>query len=62
MELPALIPTYLVGHGIATLGAIILFLIRNEHRITKVETAFNLLKESHDTLTNHGTKPHADQP
>lgn len=58
MDLTAAIQTYLVIHGVSTVGAIVVFLIRNEHRITKVETSLGSLKESHDTLTDHGTIRH----
>ena len=49
---------YLIIHAIITLGALIGFLIRNEHRITAIEVNFKNLKNSHDILTNHGTLPH----
>lgn len=49
---------YLAIHGITTVGAIIIFLIRNEHRITKTETRLDYLEKSHDTLTAKGTAPH----
>uniref|UniRef100_A0A6H1ZW90 YvrJ family protein n=1 Tax=viral metagenome TaxID=1070528 RepID=A0A6H1ZW90_9ZZZZ len=58
MDLSAAIQTYLVIHGVSTVGAVIVFLIRNEHRITKLETSLNNLKESHDALTDHGTIRH----
>lgn len=58
MDLTNAILTYLIIHGVSTIGAIMLFLIRNEHRITKVETFLNNLKESHDILTDHGTIRH----
>lgn len=54
----AAIQTYLVVHGITTVGAIIVFLIRNEHRITRLESNFTNLKNSHDALTNRGTIRH----
>lgn len=49
---------YLIIHGVSTIGLIVIFLIRNEHRVTKVETTLNNLKESHDALTSHGTIQH----
>jgi hypothetical protein len=49
---------YLIIRGIITVGVVISFLIRNEHRITKLEVEHNNLKDSHDTLTSHGTIPH----
>ena len=49
---------YLIIHGVSTIGLIVIFLIRNEHRVTKVETTLNNLKESHDALTSHGTIHH----
>jgi len=52
------IEIYLVAHAATTLGALIGFLIRNEHRVTKLETSLSALKESHDTLTNKGTSRH----
>ena len=52
------IQTYLIVHGISTIGAVIVFLIRNEHRITKLETTLNNLKDSHDQLTDYGTIGH----
>ena len=58
MDLTAAIQTYLVIHGISTIGAVLVFLIRNEHKVTKLETTLNNLKESHDTLTEHGTIGH----
>ena len=58
MDLTAAIQTYLLVHGVSTVGAVVIFLIRNEHRITKLETSFNNLKETHDRLTDHGTVPH----
>ena len=54
----AAIQTYLIAHGVSTVGAIIVFLVRNEHRVTKLETSLNNLKESHDVLTDHGTIRH----
>ncbi len=56
--LPSYIEAYLAIHGVSTIGAIIIFLIRNEHRLTKLETSHQLLKESHDAMTNIGTKGH----
>ena len=58
MDLTAAIQTYLVVHGLSTVGAIVIFLVRNEHRITKLETSFNNLEKTHDWLTNYGTNPH----
>ena len=50
--------SYLIIHGITTVGTMMLFLIRNEHRITKMETRLDYLEKSHDTLTARGTTPH----
>lgn len=58
MNLTTAIETYLLVHGLSTIGAVVIFLIRNEHRVTKLETTLNNLKESHDTLTDHGTIGH----
>lgn len=58
MILTTSIIAYLIIHGISTIGAIIIFLIRNEHRITKLETSLDNLKQSHDKLTDYGTNPH----
>lgn len=58
MDLTAAIQTYLLVHGLSTIGAVVIFLVRNEHRVTKLETSFNNLKETHDRLTNHGTIGH----
>lgn len=58
MDLSTAIQTYLIVHGISTVGAVIVFLIRNEHRITKLETSHQALKESHNALTDHGTIRH----
>lgn len=49
---------YLIAHGITTVGAIIIFLVRNEHRITKLEANHSNLKDQHDILTAMGTTPH----
>lgn len=58
MDLTTAIQTYLAVHGISTIGAVVVFLIRNEHRITKIETRLDYLEKSHDTLTTKGTNPH----
>jgi hypothetical protein len=58
MDITTAITTYLLVHGLSTIGAIIIFLIRNEHRVTKLETSFNNLKETHDRLTGHGIIGH----
>ena len=58
MDLTAAIQTYLLVHGISTVGAVVIFLIRNEHRITKLEVSHDSLKASHDALTRHGTVSH----
>ena len=58
MDLLGVVQTYLIVHGISTVGAIVIFLIRNEHRITKVETTLNNLKDSHDQITHYGTIGH----
>jgi hypothetical protein len=52
---------YLVAHAITTLGALAGFFIRNEHRITKLETSLSALKDQHDALTGIGTIPHRKQ-
>ena len=44
--------TYLLVHGIITVGSVLTFFIRNEHRITKVETTVALLKEQLDRHTS----------
>ncbi len=53
-----LLEYYLVIHGVSTIGAIIVFLIRNEHRLTKLETSYTNLKDQHDAITSVGTKGH----
>lgn len=62
MDLTTAIQSYLLAHGITTVGAMVIFLIRNEHRITKMETRLDYLEKSHDTLTAHGTVPHGQDP
>lgn len=59
MHTPYTIETYLLLHGVSTIGAIILFLIRTEHRITKLETRLDDLKEEHDKITSLNTKHHS---
>lgn len=49
MDLSAAIQSYLILHGVTTVGAIVIFLVRNEHRITKLETR----------LDYHEKSPHA---
>ena len=49
---------YLGLHAVTTVGTVVIFLIRNEHRITKMETRLDYLEKSHDTLTAMGTLPH----
>ena len=53
---------YLGLHAATTVGTVVIFLIRNEHRITKIETRLDYLEKSHDTLTARGTVPHASDP
>lgn len=53
-----LLEGYLLVHGVSTIGAIIIFLIRNEHRLTETETTLKLLKDQHDIITGRGTIPH----
>lgn len=50
--------SYLIIHGISTIGVIVIFLIRNEHRITKIESDLTNLKTSHNVLTKYGTIGH----
>lgn len=56
------IELYMVLHGLSTIGAITIFLIRNEHRITKLEVSHKDLKDQHNTLTAMGTTAHAHKP
>ena len=58
MDLTAAVQAYLLIHGFSTVGAVVIFLVRNEHRITKLETTLSGLKESHDALTDYGTIRH----
>ena len=58
MDIISAIQAYLVIHGVSTIGTIIVFLIRNEHRLTKLEVSHENLKASHDVLTRLGTTPH----
>lgn len=58
IDLTTAVQSYLIIHGVSTVGTIIVFLIRNEHRLTKLETSLNHLKESHDALTDYGTIGH----
>lgn len=44
---------YLGGHAFITIGAVIVFLVRTEHRMTKTETILTLLKEDHDRYVDH---------
>lgn len=46
--------SYLIIHGITTVGAILVFFIRNEHRMTKTETTLDLLLKDHDRRTAQG--------
>lgn len=49
------IEIYLTIHGITTVGAIIGFFIRNEHRITKLETTLDILHREHTRImSQHG--------
>jgi len=58
MDLTAAIQTYLLVHGISTVGAVVIFLVRNEHRVTKLETSLDNLQKSHDIFTDHGRIGH----
>ena len=53
---------YLGLHAATTVGTVVIFLVRNEHRITKMETRLDYLEKSHDALTNRGTLPHLSDP
>ena len=53
---------YLIIHGVTTLGAMVTFLVRNEHRITRLETTVTLLKEQHDRYTMPAFPFHKQQP
>jgi hypothetical protein len=50
---------YLAIHGTATVGSLVAFMVRNEHRITRIETKLENLEKSHNMLTDHGTIGHA---
>lgn len=53
---------YLVIHGITTVGAIVGFFIRNEHRITKLETTLDILHREHTRImSQHGHIRTSDQ-
>ena len=43
---------YLLVHGIATVGAVIGFMVRSERRITWIETTLLELKRQHDIYTS----------
>lgn len=49
---------YLIIHGITTVGSTVVFLIRNEHRITRLETKLENLEEQHNIITRQGTTQH----
>ena len=42
MDTTTAILTYLITHGIITVGAIITFVVRVEHRLTKLETMVDM--------------------
>lgn len=46
---------YLGLHAATTVGTVVVFLVRNEHRITKMETRLDYLEKSHDAYTAKGT-------
>jgi len=54
------IQIYLAVHGVTTVGSLIAFLIRNEHRLTRLETKQESLEKQHNALTSYGTKPHQE--
>jgi hypothetical protein len=37
--------TYLIVHGISTIGGLFVFLLRVEHRITRLETKVELMEK-----------------
>ena len=49
---------YLAIHGTATVGSLVAFMVRNEHRITRIETKLETLELQHYALTKDGTTPH----
>ena len=49
---------YMIIHGLTTVGGLFTFLIRNENRMTKIETRLDVLGKQHDRLTNYGTDFH----
>lgn len=42
MDLTSALQTYLIIHGIITVGSIITFVIRVEHRLTRLETMVDM--------------------
>jgi hypothetical protein len=42
---------YLVIHGITTVGALVGFLIKNESRLTRLETTLKLFHDEHMRIT-----------
>ena len=42
MDLTTTLLTYLITHGVITIGAIITFVVRVEHRLTKLETMVDI--------------------
>lgn len=42
MDLTTAIQTYLIAHGVITVGAIITFVVRVEHRLTRLETLVDM--------------------
>ena len=42
---------YLIIHGLSTVGAVIVFMLRNEHRVTKLDTNLDRIMREHDDIT-----------
>jgi hypothetical protein len=56
------ITIYLLIHGITTIGAVIMFLLRTENRLTKTETRLDTIERQHNAITAYGMSPHPQHP
>ena len=58
MPITETVNIYLIIHGITTIGAVVAFLLRTEHRMTRTETRLDTIEKQHNVMTAYGLVPH----
>ena len=60
MDLSTAVQAYLIAHGSITIGAIITFVVRVEHRLTRLETMVDMSLKNPGVLKNNPNPPPQD--